>query len=146
MWNYNKVVLMGNLAQDPEFKELEGNKQVTNFVIAVNRVWKGPEGEEHTEVSFIDCEIWGKSAKAVADHFYKGRPIFIEGRLKQEKWTDKETQKQRSKTRVVAENFVFVNAKKTSDSGEAIPAAAGNAGNTSNDSESTDSNEEFDAL
>ena len=143
MRNYNKVILMGNLAQDPEYKELNGGKQVTNFVIAVNRTWNGPQGEESSEVSFIDCEIWGKLAKTIADHFSKGRPIFIEGRLRQDKWIDKETQKQKSKLRVVAENFNFIDSKKTSDSGETVPVAAGNV---SNNGELVDNDTEFNSL
>lgn len=138
MRDYNKVILMGNFAQDPEMKTISGGKQVTNFVIAVNRSWTGPEGQEASEVSFIDCEVWGKLAKTVADHFSKGRPIFIEGRLKQEKWTDKDTQKKQSRIRVVVENFNFIDSKKSSES---IPACAGNEGDNG---DMTDA--DFDAL
>ena len=60
MRDYNKVILMGNFAQDPEIKTIATGKQVTNFVIAVNRSWTGPEGQEASEVAFIDCEVWGK--------------------------------------------------------------------------------------
>ena len=123
MRDYNKVILMGNLAQDPELKTTAAGKQVTNFTIACNRTWAGPEGQDSSEVSFIDCEIWGKSAKTVSDHFFKGRPIFVEGRLKQETWTNKETQKKQSRLRVVVEQFNFIDSKKSS---EAIPAVAGN--------------------
>lgn len=123
MRDYNKVILMGNFVQDPEFKTISGGKQVTNFVIAVNRSWIGPEGQEASEVAFIDCEVWGKLAKTISDHFSKGRPIFIEGRLKQDKWIDKETQKKQSRLRVVVENFNFIDSKKSSES---IPACAGN--------------------
>jgi single-strand DNA-binding protein len=136
MRDYNKVILMGNLAQDPEMKTTAGSKQVTNFTIACNRSWTGPEGQESSEVSFIDCEIWGKAAKTIADHFSKGRPIFVEGRLKQETWTNKETQKKQSRLRVVVENFNFIDSKKSSDT---IPAVAGNT-----DGGMTDA--DFDAL
>ena len=137
MRDYNKVILMGNFAQDPELKTIASDKQVTNFVIAVNHAWTGPEGQETTEVAFIDCEIWGKPAKTIADHFTKGRPIFIEGRLKQEKWVDKDTQKKQSRLRVVVEHFNFIDSKKSS---EAIPACAGNS------SEGTMTDADFDAL
>jgi single-strand DNA-binding protein len=137
MRDYNKVILMGNLAQDPEMKTTASSKQVTNFTIACNRSWMGPEGQEASEVSFIECEIWGKAAKVVADHFSKGRPIFVEGRLKQEVWTNKETQKKQSKLRVVVENFHFIDSKKST---EAIPAVAGNS------DEGTMTDADFDAL
>ena len=137
MRDYNKVILMGNLAQDPDFKTFSGGKQVTNFVVAVNRTWTGPEGQESTEVSFIDCEIWGKPAKTVFDYFHKGRPIFVDGRLRQEKWVDKETQKKQSRIRVVVESFNFIDSKKSSE--ESIPECAG-----ASTSGMTD--EDFDAL
>lgn len=117
----NRVILKGNLAQDPESKEHNGTK-ITNFVVAVNRTWKGPEGEKGEEVSFIDCSAFGGRAKAIADYFHKGRPIFVEGRLRQEKWVDKETGKNQSRIRVVVENFEFVDSKKTD---EAVPECAG---------------------
>ena len=126
MRDYNKVILMGNLVQDPELKEFNGGKkQVTNFVVAVNRTWTGPEGQEANEVAFIDCEIWGKLAKTVANHFFKGRPIFLEGRLKQEKWLDTTTQKKQSRLRVVVESFNFIDSKKSSEN--IIPTVAGNS-------------------
>ncbi|MHA1470938.1 MAG: single-stranded DNA-binding protein [Candidatus Asgardarchaeia archaeon] len=133
--DYNKVILMGNFAQDPEYKEIQGGKKVANFVIAVNRTWTGPQGEAGSEVSFIDCEIWGGAAKTIADHFTKGRPIFLDGRLKQEKWTDKESGKNQSRIRVVVENFNFVDSKKAN---EGVPAIAGN--------DTPASTEEFDSI
>jgi len=136
MRDYNKVILMGNLAQDPEMKTIAGGKQVTNFTIACNRSWTGPEGQAANEVSFIDCEVWGKSAKVISDYFSKGRPIFVEGHLKQDIWTNKETQKKQSRLRVAVESFNFIDSKKSSDT---IPALAGNA-----DEEMTDA--DFDAL
>lgn len=139
MSSYNKVILMGNLAQDPEYKEISSTNRITNFVVAVNRTWKGPEGEEGKEVSFVDCAAYGARAKAIADYFSKGRPIFIEGRLKQDKWKDKETGKDRSRIRVVVEQFNFIDSKKTE--AEAIPAAAGNC----EDSDDSDA-DDFDAL
>ena len=128
MRNYNKVILMGNLSQDPEYKEISSTNRVTNFTIAVNRTWTGPEGQEGEEVSFIDCMAYGGLSKTIADHFSKGRPIFVEGRLKQEKWTDKDTGKKQSRVRVVVESFIFVDAKKSSNA--KLISAAGNGDDT----------------
>jgi len=123
MRDYNKVILMGNLTRDPEKKSFEGGKQVTNFTIAVNRKWIGPEGQEAKEVSFIDCQSWGKQGETIATYFFKGNPIFIEGRLKQDTWIDKDTQKKQSRLRVVVDHFSFLDSKK---SDESIPVVAGN--------------------
>lgn len=141
MRDYNKVILMGNFAQDPEFKDLGNGKQLTNFVVAVNRRWTGPEGQEANEVSFIDCEVWGKQAKTISSYFSKGRPIFLEGRLRQDKWIDKETQKKQSRIRVVVESFSFIDSKKDVDG--TIPAIAGNG---CFPDDIMDSDSDFDAL
>ena len=93
MSDVNKVFLIGNLVQDPDLKDIGNGNKVTNFVVASNRHWTGPEGEKAEEVSFLDCVSYGKRAEAIEKYFFKGRKIFIEGRLKQEKWTDKETKK-----------------------------------------------------
>ncbi len=140
MRDYNKVILMGNFAQDPEYKEISNNRKVTNFVIATNRTWTGPEGQDASEVSFIDCAIYGERAKTISNHFSKGRPIFLEGRLKQEKW-EKDGKKQ-SRLRVIVENFNFIDSKKSSEENshaeETIPAAAGNDVSTTNDFDEID--------
>ena len=129
MSDFNKVFLIGNLAADPEMKDISSTRKVTNFTIASNRRWTGPEGQPGEEVSFIDCCAFGKTAETINQYFSKGRKIFVEGRLKQDKWTDKETGKAQSKIRVVVENFNFMDSKKSEACGasvETIPASAGN--------------------
>ena len=125
MRDFNRVILKGNLSQDPEYKELAGGTKVTNFVVAVNRKWRGPEGEEGKEVSYIDCMIWGERAETVKNGFSIGSPIFIEGRLKQDRWEDKETGKKQSRIRVVVESFSFLDSRKNKET-TTIPATAGN--------------------
>ncbi len=146
MRDYNKVILMGHMVQNPELKNLNGGKQVVNFTVAVNRKWTGPEGQAAEEVSYIDCQSWGKQGKTIADYFSKGSPIFLEGRLRQDTW--EKDGKKHSRLRVVVENFSFIDSKKPSGS---IPTCAGNAcagstgeGAGGNNGEMTDS--DFDAL
>jgi single-strand DNA-binding protein len=140
MRTFNKVILMGNLARDPEYKSFESGKQCVNFPVAVNRKWTGPEGQEGEETSFIACQAWGGQAKTISDYFSKGRPIFIEGHLKQDKW-EKDGQK-KSRIRVMVDNFQFIDSKKTET--EAIPAATGGSNSDEDDYYMTDS--DFDAL
>ncbi|QOI99226.1 MAG: single-stranded DNA-binding protein [Phycisphaeraceae bacterium] len=109
MPNLNRVFLMGNLTRDVELKYTQSNQAVANLGLAVNRRWRTPEGEEREEVTFIDCEVWGKQAETMAKYLAKGRPVFIEGRLKLDQW-EKEGQKF-SKLRVVVESFQFVDSK-----------------------------------
>ena len=129
MADLNRVFLIGNLVADPEMRDISSTRKVTNFTIASNRRWTGPEGQPGEEVSFIDCSAFGKTAETIDKYFFKGRKIFVEGRLKQEKWNDKETNKAQSKIRVIVENFTFMDSKKTEACGasvDTIPASAGN--------------------
>jgi single-strand DNA-binding protein len=108
--NLNKVFLMGNLTRDVELKYTSGNQAVANFGVAVNRRYKAGDGELREEVTFVDLEAWGRTAENLGKFFSKGRPIFIEGRLKLDTWEDQQGNK-RSKMRVVVENFQFVDSK-----------------------------------
>ena len=107
MPSYNKVLLMGNLTRDVQLKSTSGGQSVADIAIAVNRKFKTKDGQEREEVTYVDCECWGPCAEVIAKYFSKGKPIFIEGRLKLDSWEDKDGQK-RSKMRVVIEDFQFV--------------------------------------
>jgi single-strand DNA-binding protein len=106
--SYNKVLLMGNLTRDIEIKHTSNNNAVGNFGLAVNRKFKAGDGEWREEVTFVDCEVWGRTAENMSKYLHKGRPVFIEGRLKLDTWEDKNDGSKRSKMRVVVENFQFI--------------------------------------
>lgn len=114
--SFNKVILLGNLTRDIELRHTSGNQAVANIGLAVNRRWKSAEGENREEVTFVDCEAWGKTAEIMSQYLRKGRPVFIEGRLKLDQWEDKEGKKQ-SKLRVVVESFQFVDSRQDGDGG-----------------------------
>lgn len=107
--SFNKVILLGNLTRDVELRHTSGNQPVANVGLAVNRRWRTPEGEQREEVTFIDCEAWGKTAETMSKFLAKGRPVFIEGRLKLDQW-EKEGQKF-SKLKVVIDSFQFVDSR-----------------------------------
>ena len=119
MPNLNKVMLMGNLTRDPEIKYTPKGTAIANFGIAVNRTYTPEGGEKREEVTFIDLEAWGRTAEVIGEYFKKGRPIFIEGRLKLDQWDDKQTGKKMSKLRVVVDTFEFLGSR------EGGPAGAG---------------------
>ncbi len=110
MANYNKVLLMGNLTRDVELKQTAGNQSVAEIGLAVNRRFKDRDGNDREETTFVDCEAWGRTAEVMAQYLAKGRPVFIEGRLKLDSWQDQSGNK-RSKMRVVIENFQFIDSK-----------------------------------
>lgn len=119
MPSYNKVLLMGNLTRDPELRYTANNQAVCNVGLAVNRRYQTTDGQQREEVAFIDCEAWGRRAEVINQYLAKGRPVFVEGRLRLDSWEDQQGQK-RSKLKVVIENFEFIDSRGgASDSGDA---------------------------
>lgn len=110
MASFNKVILMGNLTRDVELRQTPSQQAVANIGIAVNRSYKTREGESRDETTFVDCEAWGRTAEVMAQYLSKGRPVHIEGRLKLDQWQDQQGQN-RSKLKVVVENFQFVGSR-----------------------------------
>lgn len=114
MANFNKVFLMGNLTRDPEVRYTPKGTAIATIGLAVNRVWTTESGEKKEEVTFVDVDVWGRQAETIGQYMSKGRPIFIEGRLKLDQWDDKESGQKRSKMKVVCESFQFLGAPKSS--------------------------------
>src|SRR5688572_19785861 len=111
MASFNKVMLMGNLTRDPQVKHLPSNTVVAEFGLACNRRYRTAAGEDKEETAFVDCAAFGRQAETIAQHCTKGKPLFVEGRLKYDTWDDKMGQGKRSKLSVVVENFQFIGAK-----------------------------------
>jgi len=111
MPNLNKVMLMGNLTRDPELRYTSSNMAVANLGLAVNRRWTNRQtNQQQEETTFVDCEAWGRQAEVLNQYLRKGRPVFIEGRLKLDQWQDQQGNN-RSKMRVVIENFQFIDSQ-----------------------------------
>ncbi len=106
MANLNKVMIIGNLTADPEVRTTPRGNTVAELRLAVNRVSSGPnDGERREETTYLDVTCWGRTAEIAGQYLAKGRPVFIEGRLQQDTWEDKQTGQKRSKIRIVAENM-----------------------------------------
>ncbi|XAL99172.1 single-stranded DNA-binding protein [Phycisphaeraceae bacterium D3-23] len=107
--NYNRVILMGNLTRDPEMRMLPSNMPVASFGLAVNDRFKNKQTDQWEErPNFIDCEAFGRTAENIGKFFSKGKPIFIEGKLRFDQWEDKQSGQKRSKLKVVVDTFQFV--------------------------------------
>lgn len=115
MSNFNKVYLMGNLTRDPEVRHTTKGTCVTKIAMAVNRKFKTEAGEQKEEVTFVDVEAFGKLAEVIGQHCRKGRPLFVEGRLKLDQWDDKTTGQKRSALKVVLEAFQFIGGRQEGD-------------------------------
>jgi single-strand DNA-binding protein len=106
--SFNKVILLGNLTRDVEIRAMPSGLSVGSFSIAVNEKFKDREGNWQERATFVDCEIFGARAEAMAKYLSKGSPVFVEGRLRLDQWEDKNGGGKRSKLKVVCENFEFV--------------------------------------
>lgn len=131
MANFNKVLLMGNLTRDPEVRYTPKGTAIATIGLAVNRVWTTESGEKKEEVTFVDVDVWGRQAETIGQYMAKGRPIFIEGRLKLDQWDDKESGQKRSKLKVVCESFQFIGAPKGAGGGGEFSEQPPSAGKSS---------------
>jgi single-strand DNA-binding protein len=128
----NRVMLAGNLTRDPEVRMIGGDRSVASFSLAINRRYKGQDGELKEEVTFVDCEAWGRTAELVGQYLVKGRACFIEGRLRLDSWDDKKDGTKRSKLKVVADNVQFLDSNRDRGaSGAEGDTAEGSQGATS---------------
>jgi single-strand DNA-binding protein len=108
MANLNKVMLIGNLTRDPELRVTPKGTAICTFSLAVNRKFRDESGADREEVTYVDIEAWGKSGENISKYCTKGRPLFVEGRLRLDQWEDKNTKEKRSRMKVVCENFQFL--------------------------------------
>jgi single-strand DNA-binding protein len=105
----NRVILVGNLGKDPEVRYTSGGQAVANLRIATSRSWTDKQsGQRKEETEWHDVEVWGKQAEQCGEYLAKGRQVYVEGRLKTDKWQDKQSGQERSKVKVVAETVRFL--------------------------------------
>lgn len=108
MASYNRVLLIGNLTRDPEYKQLSSGQSVCRLGLATNRQFKSKQSQNAVqEVCFIDVDVWGAQAESCKQYLQKGRPVLIEGRLKFDSWQD-QTGATRSKHSIVADRVLFL--------------------------------------
>ena len=107
---FNEVILIGNLTRDPELRRTPNNVAVCDICVAINRKYNTGDGQERDEVCFIDIVVWAKQAESCNKYLNKGASVFVEGRLKNDNWEDKEGNK-RTRLRVIAERVQFLTLK-----------------------------------
>ena len=110
MPNLNKVLLMGNLTRDPEMRTTPNGLSVCNFGLAVNKKRKDASGNYIDETTFVDITAFGKTADTIGQYFAKGKPIFVEGELRLEKWQASDGSN-RQKLSVTVNNFQFIESR-----------------------------------
>ena len=103
----NKVMIIGNLGQDPEMRYTPSGKPLTKFRVATNRSWTSADGEKQTDTEWFNVVAWGKLAEICNQYLTKGQRVYVEGRLHTRHWTDEEGN-YRSATEVVANEMIML--------------------------------------
>ena len=104
--SFNQVILMGNLTRDPELRQTPNGQSVASFSLALNRSYKGADGNWTEATDYVDIVAWGPLGERVTQYLTKGRPCLVNGRLQSRSW-EQDGQK-RSKTEVVAQDVTFL--------------------------------------
>lgn len=100
----NKVIILGNLGQDPEVRSTQGGQMVANLRLATNRSWTGKDGQKQEQTEWHSVVAWGKLAEIIEQYLKKGDQVYFEGRLQTSSWEDKSGEK-RYKTEIVAQEM-----------------------------------------
>lgn len=106
----NKVILVGNLGQDPETRSTQGGSIVTQLSIATGEAWKDSNGQLQERTEWHRIVVWGRLAEIARDYLRKGSKVYLEGRLQTRKWQDKEGRNQYT-TEIVASELQMLDRK-----------------------------------
>jgi len=106
----NRVQLIGNLGTAPEVKVITGGKKVAKLVIATNETYKNQKGEKVTETTWHNLTAWGNNAEIAEKFLEKGSEIAVEGKLKNNNYTDKDGVK-RYVTEIEISEFIMLGKK-----------------------------------
>lgn len=138
--SFNQVILMGNLTRDPEVRQTPNGQSVCSFSLALNRSYKGSDGNWQEATDYIDIVAWGPLGERVAQYVTKGRPVLVNGRIQSRSW-EQDGQK-RNKVEVVAQDVTFLGGR-----GEGGDAPAPSApSSSSSDSKPTPSKKKDDVV
>ncbi|MGA0557536.1 single-stranded DNA-binding protein [Larkinella sp. VNQ87] len=124
MASMNKVILIGNVGNDPEVRYLDGGSVVARFSVATNERYTTRTGEQVDQTEWFRVEVWNDQAKTIEKYVRKGNQIYVEGRLRTETYTDREG-KERFSLTVRATTFQFLGGRQDgSDGGESYSEPA----------------------
>jgi single-strand DNA-binding protein len=117
----NKAILIGNLGADPELRYTPGGQAVTTFRLATTERWTGQDGQKNERTVWHNIVAWGKQAEIVKEYLSKGRQVYVEGRIDNRSYDDKEGNK-RYVSEIVAQRVQFLGSRADAP-GEPAPAA-----------------------
>jgi len=105
--SFNKITIVGNLGRDPELRYTPQGTPVCSFTVATNERRKDRAGEMQDATTWFRVTLWGRQAETASQYLTKGRPIYVEGRLRVEEWTDRDG-RQRYTLEVHATDMQFI--------------------------------------
>ncbi len=105
--SFNRVILIGNLTGDPDLQYTSKGTARAKFSVAINRKYKGSNGEQQDDVTFVPITVWGRVAEVCAQYLVKGSSVMIEGRLRITSFENEDGEK-RKYTEVVGEAIQFL--------------------------------------
>lgn len=114
----NKVILVGNVGKDPEVKYLDNNKVVAKLAIATNESYRDRNGNVVDQTEWHNIEMWDDLAKLVEKYVKKGKLLYIEGKIRTNRWTDRETNQERQNKFIRATSMNFLGSSGGGDSND----------------------------
>jgi single-strand DNA-binding protein len=114
--NVNKIIITGNLTADPELRYTPSGKAVLSASIANNEHFTDAQGQEQKVTTFVNLEVWGRPAENFGKLVRKGQELFVDGKLRMDEWTDKQTNARRTRLYLLVENWQFTQFKRQEES------------------------------
>ncbi len=124
----NRVVLMGRLTADPDYRTTQNGTAMAEFTLAVERDFSGPNNERQTD--FLDVVVWRQRADFVSKYFHKGQLVAVQGSIQTSSYTDREGNKRKAWD-VIADQVYFAEGSRSSNPQQAQPLQPSTADNTS---------------
>lgn len=121
--SFNKITIVGNLGRDPELRYTPQGTPVCSFTVATNERRKDRAGEMQDVTTWFRVTLWGRQAETASQYLTKGRPIYVEGRLRVEEWTDRDG-RQRYTLEVHATDMQFIGGGRGEEGAAPQPRAA----------------------
>lgn len=118
MASVNRVTLIGNLGRDPEMRYLPSGEAVASFSIATTEQWKDKQGNKQERTDWHRIEFIGRTAEVCGEYLKKGMPVYVEGRIQYDKWTDKEGQ-EKTLTKIRGDRMQMLGSKGGGGGGDA---------------------------
>lgn len=119
MAGVNKVIIVGNLGQDPEVRYTPSGAAVANFSVATSENWKDKTtGERREQTEWHNIVVWNKTAELAKDYLKKGSKVYIEGSLQTRSWDDESSGQKRYKTEIRGNNIQFLDRREGASGGQ----------------------------